>query len=245
MTVAVRPAPMARRLLRPDAVPPSGAGCSGRSGSGHLVRAAVLVPAGVGSAAGSSSPGEPTSLIGTTSAPPRAATRASTRVDATTTGPWGSGSSARLREARVDAADASALAPGVEPPGTKLLSGEVTICSGGTQVAWPPQAVAVLDAVEAAAGVVRGFGDGQAVEARAEPVHGERRHDQALEDVVAGSAGPAACCRSRPGPSAQPRPASERARTRRRLVMRVRAERLAAVAVGDRHAPVAAEGARA
>ena len=52
-----------------------------------------------------------------------------------------------LRDARAARRARAPLRCGVAPPGTKLLSGEVTTRSGGTHVPWPPShAVAVLHA---------------------------------------------------------------------------------------------------
>ncbi len=73
---------------------------------------------------------------------------------------------------------------GVEPPGRKLLSGEVTTRSGGTQVPWPPSTQSPYWTLNAPLGIVRGFGDRHALEGAAQPVDGIGSHEQALEDVV-------------------------------------------------------------
>ncbi len=108
------------------------------------------------------------------------------------------------------------------------------------------QAVAVLDA-EGAARVVRGFGDRQAVEGAAEPVHGKRGHDQALEDVVRDRLVLQRARRTRTAARAHTA-AAQAALSARAVERSRRSERhgaaLAAVAVGDRHAPVAPERAR-
>ena len=138
-----------------------------------------------GSAGGQRPSGAPGSLIGTTV---RAAARASARVrgvDVDHDRPGGDHDrAARLR----DAAPAR-RGPGGPLAGRAAARQEAVVGGGhdpqrrhaGALAAF--DAVAVLHAV-AAAGVMGGFGDRQAVEGAAEPVDREGADDQALEDVV-------------------------------------------------------------
>ena len=108
------------------------------------------------------------------------------------------------------------------------------------------QAVAVLHAV-CAAGVVRGFGDAPAPGSWPPSQYtGERRDDRASRACCARSAGPAGCRRTRRARARQRtrRPAMSARDARAQGSRRGAAGALAAVAVGDRHAPVAAERAR-
>ncbi len=115
------------------------------------------------------------------------------------------------------------------------MSGEVTICSGVTHTLSPPtQAVAVLDFV-GAAGVASHVGDRQSLKGASQPVHREGfLRSPATPAHSAGSAGPGGCWRRR---STQGRRAGAAQARRRGGLAR------SSVPVGDRHAPVAAEGA--